>query len=1335
MSTKKVSIQPIQDMQFAGLHWIEASAGTGKTYTLSSLMVRIFLEKHLPSQVIATTFTRKAAAELKSRIRARLVETWRYLEGCREFREQQFLEEIKAQQNQDVLFAKVLEFVIVQNDKDLEFSTRIAYACERLKLVIDQIDEIFVGTLDSFSQKLLREFAFESGKIERAEITDDAQAYTQQLIHDVLREWIQQQPQQVIDYLLLNKKLKTQAAYVAVVENSLNFASAKFQAIAQPSMDIAQFEQAIAELVQLDLTQVAGLADYYSPEGAHFKLVGKKWRDDGRMQVLLNVQLGDFIAALAQQGVQALYAAQHANTLKLLTDLSTKKVLNKCPDEVLQAFEQHALIQALQRFCLGVQQMDQDLDTLDSYLQYYLASEVKKRLPQVLQHKGETTFAQQIRTLAEALQGQQGQRFASFVHARYPLILVDEFQDTNQDQDDMLAQIWRHPQRVNQGCMIMVGDRKQAIYGFRGGDMLTFLKAHQDVFGKSGHAYNLIYNHRSVAPLVEVVDALFQCQMDFGEQVIYSPVQAGSRPHPDLIDAGQSNPTPLRWLELEDKNTEAEQVAWKIRDLLNQAIDGSLYFVEKSGNRALDENDIAVLSRNHHALDKVQSALEFLGVRVSRPSKKSVFESQMARDTAALLGAILNPFDEAKVKRALVSRMLGFNLEKLIKLQAQADGLSAYIEQLDLIREKWFKQGFLSAWQYCLSQFNVWQNIVAQASRDNERAVVNLRHLSELLSQHSEDVQGAQNLYHWYLKQMTAPLQREWELERKLSNEAGVQLMTIHQSKGLEFKVVFLLGADADFKEMNKTLNFSTREQLNPQTGQLEQQRIVAVNDKNILNPAEIEQHNHRAVAEQHRLWYVALTRASYRVYAMMQDTQGKSNGLAFWRGHAAATFQHPQTQVEALLEQRPVQRYVAKALTTAALYAETFPQQRFYARGKTSFSYLAQHLSRKQIQDAMTVAEQVLGGAEDEVDQVQVSTFIGTVNKTVVKSDTATVVDTVTETVVDTVTETVVDTEAETITETVVDTDAETIVGTEAVATVEMLDDSGQWIRANFPKGTVAGNFLHEIFEQIDFQDQSKWPLEIHRRFKNDYSSLWTELLHKYQQDFADGATATQTDFITLKTAIVPSLNPHAELVQPAAETDLLQWLLDWLQSVLETPLAAGFQLIQLQPAAYLSEFPFYLSLADHVLAIQRIHQLFTEYAIQMPEFNPANAARYLNGSIDLVYFDGQRYHIADYKSNYLGATPSHYHPAAVQESMTYASYWLQAALYLVALHRYLKLQLQDYQIERDLGGASYLYLRGMNAQPNQGYYYWQPEAEFILRLDAILGYFTEDKAVNVGA
>lgn len=1252
-NTKKVSIQPISDMQFSGLHWIEASAGTGKTYTLSSLMVRIFLEKYLPKQVIATTFTRKAAAELKSRIRSRLQETARYFEACRELTEQEVL--AKAKQESDPLFSKLLE----------TFASRIAYACERLKLVIDQLDELFVGTLDSFSQKLLREFAFESGKIERAEITDDAKSYSHQLIHDILREWIQKQPQEIIDSLMFAGELHGVDYYVATVEQSLNFASANFVEPQFSTADFKTFQNAVEQFKQIPLDQLQSLEAYYLLDGEHYKQInGTKFRN-GRFNRIFAKSLPHIIETLQRSGAKhylsTSLATAKADLATLIKVLGEEQIFKKSAAENVQTtFYQHPLIQQLLNIYQQIESFEEQLIGTDTFLKYYLAQEVKKRLPQVLQQKGETTFSQQIRTLAEALQGEQGQRFATFVHASYPLILVDEFQDTNQDQDDMLAQIWRHPSRVKNGCMIMVGDRKQAIYGFRGGDMLTFLKAHQDVFGKEGHEYNLIYNHRSVKPLVEVVDALFQRQMDFGEQVRYTPVQAGSRPHPDLIDQGSVNPQPLRWIQLEDKNKEAEQVAWKIRDLLNQGIQGNLYFAEKLGNRALDENDIAILSKNHDGLDKAQSALEFLGIRTNRPSKKSVFESQIAKDVGAVLAAIMHPYDEAKIKRALLSRLLGFQLTQLIELEQHADGLSHYIEQFDQIREMWLNQGFLTAWQYALTQFHVWTKLVEKQSRDNERVVVNLRHLTELLSQHSEQYQGAQNLYHWYLKQLTMPMEREWEMERKLSNEAGVQLMTIHQSKGLEFKVVFLLGADKDFKEMHKTLNFSTVEQLNDSTGKVEIQRVVAVNDSNTLKKEDIAQHDERALAEHHRLWYVALTRASYRVYAMMQDNVGNSTtGLAFWRGHPVTAFQHAGSVQEELLIERPIRLQATKAEIQPPFVAEVFPSQRFYARGKTSFSALAQHLTRQQIQDALAVAEQVLESAEDEIQQV----------------------------------------------------------------TVDVIADAGEervqpiaWIKANFPKGTVAGNFLHEIFEHIDFKDRQYWQLEIHRRFKNDYSSLWSELIAQYQLAFPQQITED---------------NQKAEYSQKAEET-LLQWVSDWLNDVLTTPMLDYFELGQLDIHQYLSEFPFYLALSDRVLATKRIHQLFDEYDIHMPEFKEMNSARYLNGSIDLVFFDGQQYHIADYKSNFLGLDQQNYTTQAIQESMSHASYWLQASLYLVALHRYLSVQLENYHIDHDLGGATYLYLRGMNGQAEQGYHYWRPSSEFILRLDAILGYFSEDKILK---
>lgn len=1228
-SRVQVSYQPIIDIEFSGLHLIEASAGTGKTYTLSSLMVRIFLEKYLPGQVIATTFTRAAAAELKSRIRARLVETHRYLDAKRSLTEKEIL--LQAEQESDLLLQHILK----------HFATRIAYACERLKLVIDQLDELFVGTLDSFSQKLLREFAFESGKIERAQITDDAKTYSRQLIHDVLREWIQSQPQTVIDALYLAGELKSVDSFVKLVEDSLNFSSAHFKLPEKPTIQFEQLAQLKKLAAEIDISL---LEPYYSLDGDHYKHVSGTIFRNGAFNKLFSECLPQLLQVLKQSDSILVFdgslAVHRELVFKFLGQLADQKVFKKCPAEISDGFYQHPCIQQIQQLFGVLKNYAEQFDQLHIYLKAYLCIEVKKRLPQVLQNKGETTFSQQIRTLSEALKGEQGQRFAVFVQARYPLILVDEFQDTNQDQDDMLASIWRHPERYQKGCMIMVGDRKQAIYGFRGGDMLTFLNAYKDIQAKHGREYKLIHNHRSVADLVEVVDALFQRQIDFGEQVQYDPIRAGTRPHPVLIDQNQPNPHPLRWLMLKDKETEAQQVAWKIRDLLNQSHAGQLYFQKDAQTQTLNEDDIAVLSRNHDGLDKVQFELERLGIRVNRPSKRSVFDCTIAQDVGALLTAILHPYDEAKVKRALISRLFAMDLKQLLQLEQTAEGLSQFMTGFDTIRELWSAQGFLVAWQQCLNQFGIWKNLVAVQSKDNERVVVNLRHLTEILSQHSEKYQGAQNLYHWYLKQLQSPLDREWELERRLSSEAGVQLMTIHQSKGLEFKIVFLLGADKPFRENNKTLNFSTQDITVSESAQTLTQRVVAIADKTYLNENELKQHEERALAEQNRLWYVALTRASHRVYALLQDTDGKSvSGLAFWKNRAEP-FQHRCCTDEIILEQPPAARHLNQHINIIEIQAQHFPDQRFYSRGKTSFSYLAQHLRHKVGTDLLASQSHEAVLAEDELDQV---------------------------------------------------------ISVEAPAAQPI-----NWIKSNFPRGTLAGNFLHEIFEHIDFQCSDEWVSEIRRRFKNDYSSLWQDLLIKYQESFPE---------------------------EQEAEYSLYHAVAEWLQEILSTPLYQGFRLNRLQPEHYLSECPFYLALSDRVLAMKRIQQLFAEYGMEMPELLEARSARYLNGSIDLVYFDGQRYHIADYKSNYLGENLADYSVESIAQSMSLASYWLQAGLYLVALHRYLKVKMQNYDIEQHLGGATYLYLRGMNGEAEQGYYYWQPSTEFVLRLDAILGYFAEDK------
>lgn len=1227
------SLDPIRDIEFSGLHWIEASAGSGKTFTLSSLIVRALVEKYLPRQVIATTFTRAAAAELKVRIRARLVEVRQFFEKRRGHLEADNLHlAAELQRTGDPLYAVLLQ----------KFAHQVGYACERLKLVLDQLDELVVGTLDSFSQKLLKDFAFESGKIEPAEITDQAKTYVEQLIHDVLRAWLNDQSQQTIDWLYFSGALKPTTSYLGVVETALNFTAARFKVPEPQALDFEQLRELQRQAAGLSFDH---LSAYYSADGDFFPFVsGTYFKPKDKFTTLFTVLIPEAIQALLDGDGKAFFARPLSDARERIYKLSElienqKLFTKKCPANAIDAFYQDTTLTQWRQLVRHLYAIEQTLQQSESYLKYHLCQEVKRRLPERLKQHGETTFSEQIRTLAEALQGEQGQLFSAFVHRSYPLIFVDEFQDTNQDQDNMLATIWRDVTRYGDGCMVMVGDRKQAIYGFRGGDMLTFIRAYHDVFAKQGHLYRLKYNHRTVRPLVEAVDALFQRQPDFGEGVIYEPVEAGTRLHPNLMDEQGANHLPLRWLEINNDISFEIQVAWKISVLLQQAQRGQLYLEHKAEHHPVVADDIAVLSRNHTALDQVQYELERLGIRVNRPAKRSVFDSPIAKDVAAVLTAMLFPYDETYIRRALLSRLLGFKLSDLQELEQHADGLGQYIGVFNDMRELWFERNFLTAWHALVDHFHVWANLVRYQSRDNERVVVNLRHLTDLLSQYSAQYQGPQNLYQWYLKQLTSPSTREWELERRLSTAAGVQLMTIHQSKGLEFKIVFILEADKVSEDRQPTLNFSTQQVENTQTQQLESQRVIAIYDKQQLNEDEVSQHQLRTQAEQYRLYYVALTRASHRIYAVL--TQPKSKvGVNYWR-HQEHVFAHPACGFETIMDSAP-ERYQEIRTEAVTLYAKPQPRLRLYPRLKTSFTGLAQHLTRQQALDFMAQTLDITAPADDEQVQDPIQRFEPINEKQ-----------------------------------------------------HPILD-----IARDFPMGVQAGNFLHEIFEHIDFQNNAEWGTEVYRRFKNDYHALKQQLSETYQKRI----TYTSAEIL---------------------DEQVINAVQYWLSQVLAQPLHDHFCLNQLPQNSYLSEFSFYLAMADHIFSSQRIYKLFEEYQIYIPALNTAESARFLNGSIDLVYVYDGKYYIADYKSNFLGEDLEDYSKEAIAQNMSQSSYWLQASLYLVVLHRYLKQRLRNYDISHHLGGASYLYLRGMGGDPNYGVYHWQPSVEFIARLDAILGYY----------
>ena len=1265
---------PLKNLQFQGLHLIEASAGTGKTFTLANLMVRILVEQHMPRQVIATTFTRKAAAELKSRIRQYLQDALATAKVWLQAKAQGNEPKLSGEIDQ-ILYDKYAKTVAVQ-EQDLN------YLINRLQLVLDSLDEMFVGTIDSFVQKILREFAFESGEFIQRELVEDEAHYPYQLTHDLLRAWLQQQPQSVVDSLILTHKAQSVEHYTYLISQSLNFPNSYIPVIECPQIDFDAIIGQLERLVAAYQREYDQLKPYYDADAKPYNDIFNGTSSSLKKRIAIFEQrlprLMELLPKIkrnpalyfAEQTEQLIYAIC---SLFLKSDKTTrfdsifKK--NNRPD-LVQHFEQLDTIKQIDALITSHQMSIQNIDQYAEFIRYYLITEVRQRLPHTLLQAGETMFNQQTQSLAMALNRPQADSMAYAILQRYPLILVDEFQDTNDSQDYILTKIWRNALWLSKGCFIAVGDPKQAIYGFRGGDVLTYNNAKKDILSKGGTLYRLAHNFRSIQPLVEQLNHLFNNNPDFGEDIHYfdaeiDPESSGTACHRlyEVIDhQATAIAQPLQFMQLsaDQKASEAECIAQHMVELMQKADANQLYIgsdKQPDVKTKITLNDIAILAQKNRQLDDMQFHLQRVGIPVKRAQKSSVFVSEAAQEIGAILQAIAVPDYEQNLKRALISPLIGYSLSDLTAQNIDTR-ISHEMSVFRDVREKWQQSGFLMAWQAIATHYRIWQHIAELSGPRTERMIVNVRHLIEILSQRSHHM-GMDHLIHWYQLQLGAPLQREWEMERPLVSDNGVELMTIHQSKGLEFKILFVMGGNHAGSSQSQ-LGFFLHQQ---DDGQLIRGLTPALQR---LDEQALAQHQARIEGEEHRLWYVALTRASYMIYVYLnQSDYESSSGLDYW-------LKAKQRKADFVPKIAPLPvaniKYQAKANVIAQLEADDYPHQQFYARTQTSFTALT-HDKNAHVTDHFALAP-ATNKSDDEGE-----------------------------------------------THTSLDNFASNDYSQAAQSSGFIAE-----ICQKFPGGTRGGNCLHELLEHLDLNaqpDTSTWSTSIERILTKH--NIWSSLLtNPADAVFAEDKHAKQT-----KQDVIHAI---ARWMSAVVNAPLLLNKDDTIQDeTLQTERSPSCCLGHIPARHRQAEMKFAMSLKDENFDSSKITRLFKE--LEKMDMNKAvYSARYLTGAIDLVFYHNGQYHVADYKSNHLGIMLEDYQPTKIYQNMINQKYILQAAIYLVALHRYLKQRIRDYDIKQHLGSAYYLYLRGMHAEQSpseNGVYGWRPSDELILTLDQTLGYF----------
>lgn len=814
-------MQPLDPLTLPlhGTRLIEASAGTGKTYTLALLFLRLLLERGLAvDQILVVTFTRAATGELRDRIRARL---------------RQALDHLEQRAQADPLLAALLDPLPPDVCR------------QRLADTLVRMDEAAIYTIHGFCQRILQEHAFESGAPFDFELLENEQALRLQILEDFWRNRFYGVDPDEAEWAATT--WINPAGLLAALGSAATVLDCALipPLVADETDTLATESCFLFAEVQQAWRQHADEVRTILEEHQCLLRGDKTYRLKDRVPELLTAM--DHLASMAEppwrlpKGIEKLGNTAMANALKA-----------KCA-----APPDHPYFTLFDRFYQLHSRLQQDrfiqvLTDAHDYLRTELAD--RKQVQRWLGHDD------LLARLAEALeQPRTGPHLVARIASRYPAALVDEFQDTDPVQYRIFSRIYRR----NAGSLLLIGDPKQAIYAFRGADIFTYMQARRETL--PDHRATMTVNYRATGAMVRAINALFASRKDsfiFTDNIVFQPIQAAPEPQAQPLLLGEQTVPPLTALlldsdRLNNKNAATISKQGAKEAAVNFCADLLLHLLEAGkegkatiGGQPLTAGDIAILVRTHREADAMRDGLRQRGLNCVASSQQSVFASPEAINLVLVLAALEDPSDPGRLRGALATDLFGCRGKELYQLTTDEQVWENRLTSLLRYRQVWHEHGILPMFQSLLATESVTQRLTARTG--GQRSLTNYLHLVELLHQSPAGRHGMAALLRWFRQQIDNPdNSAESQLIRLENDEQLLRIVTIHRSKGLEFPVVFLpflwAGRPA---ASNGPLTFHDRDSLRLTvdlgTG-LETHRRWA------------EEEN---LAEELRLLYVALTRA-----------------------------------------------------------------------------------------------------------------------------------------------------------------------------------------------------------------------------------------------------------------------------------------------------------------------------------------------------------------------------------------------------------------------------------------------------------------------------------------
>ncbi len=1182
---------------------IEASAGTGKTYTIGSLYLRLLLKAgennfYRPlnvEEILVVTFTEMATEELKKKIRERITDAIDKL----------------------IAFAETKDKSAFKNDEFLTAlcdNLNIFEAIHHLKLAEQNMDLAAIYTIHGFCRRMLMQYAFHSGIHFNLELIKDQSDLLVRFANEFWREHFYPLPFEMADFIA--NELGSPDYVLSLLESNLG---------KNLIVDLEN-QQALSISITEFLQQYLG--EYFKD----IKALKRFWLENaGKISELITEELNKDYAkgepkSLSRRSYNTSRLAKWIEQVNAWANDPRDYLLN---DTLMSYFTQSALgekgEEGASPFIAPIfTELEERANALMSpdllrriILYHYRQGLQQKLLDYKLNHQ-EKSFDDLLRLFCEALQGPQGNELAEMIRFQYPFAMIDEFQDTDSQQYAIFSKIYRDNPEKNTG-FIMIGDPKQAIYRFRGADIFTYLKASDEAQSR----FELTKNYRSEKHLVDGVNALFDFpQSPFIYQNINFTAVDSRDDHLRFYLNGKAEPAYRFYLTESDKVNKTEMAkicAISIQHWLKSAAENQAVFQNEDTCKILQAANIAVLVKNRYEAADVIQELQKLGIAsVYLSDQSSVFDSHVAVELLRILKACLN-VAERPILNAIATALFGLNAADIHQIQQNEADWQRWADSFAQYQQTWQRQGILVMLHQILLEQGISERLLSQAK--GERDLTDFLHLAEILQQAATLHESEAALLSWFEKQIQGEGRQEAQI-RLESERQLVKIVSIHKSKGLEYDLVWLPFLAVPSK-------IPTAGDMNIYYSKERDETLWDMENRN-LNALYEE-----TFAEELRLLYVALTRAKYQMaFALPAQFDKKWNALHYVLSQgeigkeiALSAPKDTETLLQAFKEKMQDNVEICtkpnlKALPALSINTKHDELKAAEFTGNieqdwriTSFTSIEQgHRRQNYFAESAGKKHDVFDDAKDYDSQnsIEISTALLNENES------------------------------------------------------NILD---------LPRGKQVGTALHRHFENCYFSDLAN-----------------TEEIDKLRQSLQLDETFTEP----------------------------LQY---WLQQISHTPLSneIGIALADLANKDCIKEMPFYLAIREHfdVEAFNRALKAHHHLPSEPLQFEQIQGI--VRGSIDLVFRHNGKYYLVDYKSNFLGSTLSDYNHEALKKEMLHSHYDWQYLIYTLALHRYLQSVVPHYDYARDFGGVFYLFLRGMNGEPQSGVFYDRPSVELITELDGV--------------